>query len=292
MTITDLILYGSTCLANKEDVRQYLTWRLYSALRPYVSDPRTFLQHLNRTGSIISGSFALSVFVPSRRDGWKANDMDIYSNPDLYRELMSFLQSVGYQEQTDPVYRSIERYLDRPGIREVHKLVHRDSSRTIDLIVTTSVFVEGPIFRYHSTAVMNWITGSGFFSAYPQLTAKRRSLLNPLTFVFPDVPPRHVVKCLTKYAKRGFSLRLRPSAWADDAHSCRRSPICPHTLRSTTDTYCLQYKYAKEGDRKTDYDQFSTSTTDMVGLTWKLGGLSCDGVRPPVRSHSDLFPRE
>ncbi|KIJ58467.1 hypothetical protein HYDPIDRAFT_67572, partial [Hydnomerulius pinastri MD-312] len=54
-----------------------------------------------------------------------------------------------------------------------------NSDHTIDVIESSSTVSIAPIFKFHLTAVMNFISSEGFFSAYPHLTTSGRALTNP-----------------------------------------------------------------------------------------------------------------
>ncbi|KIO04586.1 hypothetical protein M404DRAFT_93872, partial [Pisolithus tinctorius Marx 270] len=48
----------------------------------------------------------------------------------------------------------------------------------IDVIVSSTVTAVLPIFKFHSTAVMNFITMDNIFCAYLSLTLKLMSMVN------------------------------------------------------------------------------------------------------------------
>jgi hypothetical protein len=51
--------------------------------------------------------------------------------------------------------------------------------RNIDLVVSASETAVDTIFTFHSTPVMNFISGYGIFSAYPLLTLQNKGFVHP-----------------------------------------------------------------------------------------------------------------
>ncbi|KIO10314.1 hypothetical protein M404DRAFT_92271, partial [Pisolithus tinctorius Marx 270] len=49
----------------------------------------------------------------------------------------------------------------------------------IDIIVSNTDVVVSPIFQFHSTVVMNFVSADHIFCAYPTLTLWGLSILNP-----------------------------------------------------------------------------------------------------------------
>ncbi|KIJ13584.1 hypothetical protein PAXINDRAFT_80848 [Paxillus involutus ATCC 200175] len=73
-----------------------------------------------------------------------------------------------------------------------------NGDRTIDIIESTTVSALSLIFKFHLTAVMNYATVEGFFSAYPMLTSCGRSLINPMQFIS-NLPTSPMAACFKKY---------------------------------------------------------------------------------------------
>ncbi|EGN93335.1 hypothetical protein SERLA73DRAFT_156308 [Serpula lacrymans var. lacrymans S7.3] len=74
-------------------------------------------------------------------------------------------------------------------IKEVVKTLN--GLKNIDVVVSSTSMSISPIFHFHSTAVMNFISGDGFFSAYPKLTGMYRSLTNANHYTLFDYTTPH-----------------------------------------------------------------------------------------------------
>jgi hypothetical protein len=290
MTLRDLIMYGYTSKFNFEAVQAFLYRKRLQLVRPFFPDPRAFFRFLTHTNSIVSGSLALAFMVPAQSLGWSPKDMDLYTTKRSVDKWVRYLKFCGYQPKGGSAAR-LDGYPVHSEIREVIYFENPSSGRSLDLIVAMSLATK-PMFCYHSTLVMNCLTGRGFFSAYPQLTSSLRGLINPSVLITYNIPPSHVVLCLRKYAKRGFSLVERPTAWDGDHHRCGRSWRCPETLRHTGDRGCLFFDFGDDLTRTSDEpvheeadDMHLAMVENRRGIIWRLGGYSCDGrteARDPV----------
>lgn len=244
MTLKELIRYGYTSKFNLEAVQAFLYRKRLHLIRPFFPDPHDFFHVLNHTKSIVSGSLALAFVVPAESLGWFPKDMDLYTTKRSVKRWTQYLIRSGYRLKK----RSAARPDGYPVHSEIHEVIYFEnptSRRCLDLIVSMTIAAK-PIFCYHSTIVMNCFTGRGFFTAYPHLTSSLRGLMNPSTLIAYNIAPAHVATCLRKYASRGFSLRERPTAWADDNHRCGQSWSCPETLRHTGDRGCLFIDFGQE----------------------------------------------
>lgn len=290
MAIPELIIYGSTCKFNQQQIRIYVDQKLRYAIQPFFKHPSEFLDILIQTDSIISGSFALAFMIPIEVDGWHPKDLDLYTEGKSAERIIRFLKKSGFVSVKSKGINAT--YFETPDIKSIITYSHTETKRQIDLIISATTAAESPIFRFHSTMLMNWISGNALFSAYPNLTSSKRGLLNPITFIAPDLPPAHVVKCLQKYADRGISLRLRPTAWKDDKHICKQSMICPQTSRSTRDSGCFRYTFRSSeewGFLGTGYDHAVSSARNKT-VIWYLGGFTCSGEENPMRPFASLRP--
>ena len=88
------------------------------------------------------------------------------------------------------------------GIKQVMKMQKGDHSVNIIISQTTSPL--SPIFHFHSTDVMNFISAYGFFSAYPKITNLHFSIINPVTFKR-GAPSARILACFEKYTHWGFT---------------------------------------------------------------------------------------
>jgi hypothetical protein len=272
-------------------VKHHIKRRLAALIRPFFPDPSDFLCALTKTHSVISGSQALSFMIPPFQGRWKPKDMDIYTNSDNVIALISYIEQCGYTRAgTDgrgiQCMEDIEDdklYVRLGGISHVIKMSKEE--KQIDIIVSNRTSPIYPIFFFHTTLVQNFISGKGFFSAYPTLTDNSKAILNPISFSPHKYPTAKIGVCVQKYNERGFETGMK-LADVDDGpeHKCHQSPICPHTTRTTADRGCLFLPFKSATIKSKTVHRIYGS---WFGLTWHMGGASCDGtydtMRPAVR---------
>ncbi|KAI6036919.1 hypothetical protein BKA83DRAFT_112210, partial [Pisolithus microcarpus] len=73
----------------------------------------------------------------------------------------------------------------------------------IDVVISRTSTALSPIFQFHSTAVMNFVSADTIFCSYPELMLRRLSMVNagPL-YCSPD--RRGVLDAVRKYQTRGI----------------------------------------------------------------------------------------
>ncbi|KIJ10456.1 hypothetical protein PAXINDRAFT_86069 [Paxillus involutus ATCC 200175] len=153
----------------------------------------TFLEIIFAHRAVISGSLALYLFDPSR--GWLPNNMDLYIPQRRVFRVMKRLRGLGYIPVKDVTQRCCHYHASN-DIASVIMLTNGD--RTIDIVESTTISALSPIFKFHLTAVMNYATAEGFFSAYPVLTSHGHSLINPMQFIS-NLPMSPMAACFKKY---------------------------------------------------------------------------------------------
>lgn len=156
----------------------------------------------------------------------------------------------------------------------------------IDVVESKSPSPFVPVFEFHTTVVMNFISADGFFSAYPSLTTERKALMNPLRI--PDGrPTSKTVLCYRKYHDRGYDLSLTPIAWEKEEvkwHACQRSYTCPQTLRSTFDRGCLFTSSRLVCEHDIVEDVITPRCfKDRRAVIWNIGSESCYGDRETLK---------
>jgi hypothetical protein len=287
LTLKDLVKFGQTSHANYRLVRGALRNTVHRLVAPFTSKGGVdrFMNMLRSERAVISGSMALFPLIFCNFSGtvsigsfWVPHDMDIYE-PKTTKGgsgvLKYLLEVEGYEEQNLEERSLQEQYDAWRGIRQMKNVV-RDGFR-VDIVTSSSSSAVSPIFYFHSTPVINWISPEGLFSAYPKLTCARRGLLNPMaldrTRFIPALPGASVRHSLDKYNIRGFDIRRNPSCWTDDSHPCTFAAKCPITTRNVVDGGCLFVPFTENFERKVfPYDS-------PYICFWYLGGPSCDGRR-------------
>ncbi|KAF4618641.1 hypothetical protein D9613_009830 [Agrocybe pediades] len=203
---------------------------------------------------------------------WAGKGRDEESSKD---EAMAFFQT--QTEFKSCLYDRTTYYND--AIAEVLALTNGDAS--INIIISTTETALIPIFYFHSTAVMNYISPYGIFCAYPKLTFNLRNMLNPLHSRNPHDNWR-LWSCVDKYRARGFSTRFDPIHWDDMAnHVCETDYNCPTTMRTTFDEGCLFFPFP---------NPLGTYTSMASGIVvWCLGGFPCGYVGQYIPGYVDDF---
>ncbi|KAH7917805.1 hypothetical protein BV22DRAFT_984741, partial [Leucogyrophana mollusca] len=161
---------------------------------------------LRMTSSVVSGSVALRMFLPTASVQWQTTDMDIYVPRSQFIIVMAYLVHHKYQAVhlggNRPPY-------SQSSIHTVATMVN--GHRKVDIVASITENAIRPIFQFHSTMVMNYIAADGFFAAYPKLTSQYRALLNVMS-MRDGRQTLGSLQALVKYKKRGFDVQSFPAA--------------------------------------------------------------------------------
>lgn len=216
--------------------------RLCGLLKPYSLPAAPLLSILNRHNAIISGSAALWLLHP---DSFIPGDLDIYvgggASAPLIRDIIELSSQSYYLDEsvkTEPCDYSL-----CDGIDTVHWLRHKTEpeDRHVNVIVVVGDDPLVAVFNFDGTHVMNFITSTGFGSAYPSLTMDKRSLLNcPPTRLFSRVGWK------AKYQARGFTFTQNYLSF-DVPHTCTVDASCPNTARHLRDSHMLYISFLRPG---------------------------------------------
>ncbi|KAH7906347.1 hypothetical protein BJ138DRAFT_1016379 [Hygrophoropsis aurantiaca] len=275
MSIAELSAFASACRSHRIWVMQLLNRRKDQALLRFVSDPIHLLNTIRSTSSVISGSFALQFIVPAADFiEWQSSDMDIYTTGAGSGDLLALFIKEGYATVTHVKH----NHYSNPAIHAVTTL--SKGRRSIDVVISRLNYSTFPIFYFHSTIVMNFITADSIFSAYPMLTANYRGLRNPLSIMY-DRHPDVTLAALEKYKILGFSIQSHEFSWprGDTSaawHCCGKSYNCRGQMRNTSDQGCLRLYVEKPGT-------IACAETGVLIdlLNWRLGGGNClEGGEP------------
>lgn len=218
-------------------VQQYILRRVNSMLGAWVDDPWLLRSMMRLTRSVVSGSSILSFVVGGC---WEPEDLDIWTPQGHHDQMVNYLvQAEGYNithhfafidnvPASDP-----GQYYPGHAVKRVTKLHRSQQGSTpiskavkVDVIESVSEFSISPIFDFHSSVVMNWLTADTIVVTDPANTFAYRAVVN-------NRGPRDATResvWRAKYAARGFRL-ISPQSIADV------------TLRSTWDPANLRYKF-------------------------------------------------
>lgn len=198
--------------------------RVINILKHFQLDPKTFLEFLTRTSSVISGSAALLVFCPGL---FIPGDLDIYCPEENLNDVLDFLDTfTEYHspEECSPREELVEDaeydawVFSENHIAKVLKLRCSPPSDSmcadptmVNIIAVREIHPIMAISHFHSTPVMNIITGKGAICVYPELTLRMRGVIN--TQKESITKTRKFGRCLEKYRQRGFDLALTLGKW-------------------------------------------------------------------------------
>ncbi|KAJ7018225.1 hypothetical protein C8F04DRAFT_1199167 [Mycena alexandri] len=230
--------------------------RIFETLSICDTDPVHVMALLRTTRSIVSGSAALLMvtdleFVPG--------DLDIYTPLSQEEPAMAIVQRhMNFELVTSRMPRGLPRQL-----RNHEGSPPREGGEGEDPAIA--------IFHFHSTIVMNYLTGFGLYCAYPSLTLSDVGVVN-LPAVLRELGiRRNAEECFDKYRARGITLvNDVKKLWRHSLHECRRDAECPHTIRSTLDARGLYVALFQPTDAEDEY-----IARNRYATIWMLGGPMC-----------------
>lgn len=267
-----LMVLQGTSQTMRGHIQVHLHHRLLAVLTPFGIPIKDLFRILHRSNTVISGSLALHYMLPASARTWTPSDMDLYTNSDGFSKIKALLIMNGYDLVEEFTGAQRPRPYGAPpvtyeigwGIKHIVKM--RKGGHSVDIIISRTASPLLPIFYFHSTAVMNFISSFGFFSAYPKLTSALISIVNPVTFPGRNPTPR-IHTCLNKYTDRGFTC-LHIQGPGCGFVGCLR-PACPEPLRSTRDRHCLFMPFGSDVNTPRVYKRHHN-------ILWCLGAQSCD----------------
>lgn len=173
--------------------------RRYNAmLSYYVNHPEHLRTVLDETESALAGSFVLRFLEGILH--WPRGDLDVCVDKNNTHRMIAVFVDEGYKrvQHTDQQ----EASHAEPGtIRQVIHM-HRDGpggERKVDIIVSNNKTSLVPIANFWATHVMNFLTGSALYVAYPD-TFLKKAVVSPTHKREWDIPI-----LIAKYIQRGFT---------------------------------------------------------------------------------------
>ncbi|KAI6041948.1 hypothetical protein EDC04DRAFT_2527457, partial [Pisolithus marmoratus] len=149
--------------------------------------------------AVISGSTALHLLLPECRTPWKPTDLDIYIPQHNLTLIQNRLKVEGYATIDEPAVNKVGYHYSHVS----RVLVVSKDQRKIDIVVSRTATALSPIFQFHSTAVMNFVSADTIFCSYPTLTLHSLSMVNagPLYY---SRDKHGIIEGIRKYITRGF----------------------------------------------------------------------------------------
>lgn len=261
--LLDLISFVKTRSDNEEGVAEYMDAHRTTLLRAFIEDVDGFMNLLERTGTVISGSSALHL-IQAKSEALKLNDLDLYVTHEFDKEVMKHMKGEGYE-----VKRESERKTeyDNSAMKKVYKLTK--NNHEVDIIVTDWACAIIPIMQYHSTAVMNYMMAHSLVCLYPEWTRNRQSFVNPQMYLN-NGTNIHTIMALMKYVRKGFHMSADPYKFG--VHNCNMSGYCPNTMRNTIDGDTMRWNF----EEKKMIGRTMVTCEDMAVVIWHLGGGKCE----------------
>ncbi|KAI5987723.1 hypothetical protein EDD15DRAFT_2173323, partial [Pisolithus albus] len=213
--------------------------------------------------AVVSGSTALRLLLPEIGTPWNPTDLDIYVPRSTSIQMLRRLKAEGYnrvseKRQDDARYRN----------SDVASVILVSNGRNmIDIIISRTSAAISPIFQFHSTVVMNFVSADTVFCCYPNLTLRLLSLVNagPL---YNGLFSMTTMDAMWKYISRGVRyVRCK------DVH--KSHTICKSKTRFVTDAGVMWLRIQEH-----PYPTHSTVEVfrqfGILDVQWITGGVPCD----------------
>ncbi|KAG6907171.1 hypothetical protein DXG01_010257 [Tephrocybe rancida] len=246
-------------------IHAHITKTIHRVFSNLGVDTRRVLEILESTGSVISGSTVLAILNPWT---FKPGDLDVYVPRSAGTEVRVRFQTTYAVQIVPQVNDRFPLYGDLADIHDVITL--RSESISINLIVSRTDNPLLPIFNFHSTVVMNFLSSTDLFCAYPDLTFNYLNLVNMNVVGASGGVGDKLEESIAKYIRRGYDFNAYLTDWPGfNHHACMVHPACPSTLRFVSDGHGFRYWL----HNLTTHD--IGSAVDLEGevkFGWKLNG--------------------
>ena len=242
--------------------RWYLRLRLHSLSSRFFVSGEELSFILGACDSVVSGSTALHIMLPKASTSWSPSDLDVYIPLRRKFQLTRLLEKNGYHIENEG--NNIHSTYSSSDIFSVMTFANKHNK--IDVVISTSLCAVSPIFDFHSTVIMNFISADSIFSAYPSLTFQGLTMING-TQLYNGSLCAVGMAALKKYKERSFKFITCPAAH-------RYAFACKSDNRSLTDGGCLWVDVncvPRAGRRPHQIFE----KLGIFNVNWALGGLLC-----------------
>ncbi|KAG1792674.1 uncharacterized protein HD556DRAFT_1444348 [Suillus plorans] len=258
LNLAELSVFASVSSLCYMGVEEYINGRKLVIFARFVSDTEHFITLLRRTDAVVSGSCALNI-VQAKEGATEINDLDIYTTLQKFEDLELPSPPPGPYNTS--------------GIAKLFRF--QKGKQNVDIIVTNLASAVAPVFQFHSTIVMNFISADVIFCAYPAWTLDMLGLIHPRTYK-QNGTNYATIQGLAKYMQRGFTLYSDIGELSPHDNRCVKTYYCPHVSRSTNDKGKLAWEF-KRTER--DTAKGKVRYTDTNAVIWCLGGDQCNNER-------------
>ena len=276
--LQSIVAFARTCNFMALRAQWYLRRKMNILSARFFDDSKDLAFILDACDAVVSGSTALHFLLPIASTPWSPTDLNIYVPIRCQLQLSHLLKKRGYRLQK----RSKSSGSLYSASKIFNVLTFAKAQRKIDVVVSTSDCALLPIFQFHCTAVMNFVTAGSIFCAYPSLTFRALSMMNGAPLYNGSFSPVGV-KALIKYKECGFAFISCPAT-----HKFQFA--CKSANRCLTDGGCLwvDMDFVPRAGRHPEnmFGRFA-----VIDVNWALGGLLCGApaafVCPYVRDTCD-----
>ncbi|KAG6849601.1 hypothetical protein H0H93_007053 [Arthromyces matolae] len=206
--------------------------KLDNILNRFGVSSKKLLLILDLHRSVISGSIAVEFALPTA--SLFSRDIDIYSPRSHGNNIRALLmEQFGLVDVTRP--RNPD-YPPVPFLHEMYTLCNKHSR--FHLMVSDDDNPLEPIAHFHSSVVINYISSSEAYYAYPDLTFNMRNIINSFSYIRVSRDTGNTDRAIDKYVRRGFATGAELHDWPEfTGHECGVHPSCPKTSRSFRDGF-------------------------------------------------------
>ncbi|RXW18751.1 hypothetical protein EST38_g7117 [Candolleomyces aberdarensis] len=261
LSVANLGNIGRTSHYHYALVKRQVRGRVTATLADWWLPGETF-RFMKDHNMVISGSAVLAIAEPN---SVVPNDLDMYVPRGGMPAVQDFLsQHTEYVKVPDGAVGLSEEeqeYASDPlesGVKAVAFFKHPTGLSVLNIIETMDIVATTAIFKFHSTFVMNYVTWNALVCAYPKMTEDRVGLVNTHSLDLPS----GLVRCMIKYAVRGFRLLDRAYDWKKENHACANHGYCGRCQRFVGDEYTMRFAFL---------DGFGVEA-DVIdsGIGWRL----------------------
>ena len=257
-----IVQFSATCKFSSRVVRRYILFQHRHLAAHFFRNPDCLFRILYASHAVISGSCALYLLQPLLSTLWFPYDLDIYVSQENSPLLLTALATEGYHHTlTSPT--CVKQQSRSPRHFTISLTC---SQQTIDVIVSPSDSVIFPIYHFHSTHLMNFVTHDALCCSYPRLTLCGASLINPF-LAHDSILNRASIDALLKYRRHGFS-------YYNCYHIHQNFRCFKHTNRKLNDKSCM-WVVTKSAPFSPHSCLDTYARLGIVNAHWRLGGELC-----------------
>ncbi|KAJ7429381.1 hypothetical protein B0H11DRAFT_1945129 [Mycena galericulata] len=195
--------------------------------------------------------------------------VDFYVHANAARAVLRFFKITSRFKKTSEVVPHISSMVSR--------ILEMDHDRPESVPVRIRIVVcarENPratILRQDLTGLFAWMSGSGFFVPYADLTFNGLSLLNHHYLPLTSSEEEETFQSVQLEAKH-HGVRIRGYHFGEEPR-CTGQLSCPAVVHNTRDGSCFTTAFS---ERIWGSEQYKLS--DRYGVIWSLGGKGCDDM--------------